>query len=72
MAPWIELHISHGDRIRLLRRSGFEVLDLVELDADEGDPDPTVPGADGTAVTYLTAEWASRWPGEEVWRARRV
>jgi ubiquinone/menaquinone biosynthesis C-methylase UbiE len=68
--PAVEFHISHGDRIRLLRRSGFEVLDLVELYAEVGAPDPTVPGADGD-VTYLTSAWASRWPGEEIWRARK-
>jgi hypothetical protein len=27
----IEFHLSHGDWIRLLRRSGFEIDDLVEL-----------------------------------------
>jgi SAM-dependent methyltransferase len=67
----VEFHISHGDRIRLLRRCGFEVLDLVELYAEEGDEDPAIPGPDGSSVTYLTAEWASRWPGEEIWRARK-
>jgi SAM-dependent methyltransferase len=66
----VEFHISHGDRIRLLRRCGFEVLDLVELYAEAGAPDPTVPGPEGD-VTYLTTEWASRWPGEEIWRARK-
>jgi SAM-dependent methyltransferase len=66
----VEFHISHGDRIRLLRQCGFEVLDLVELYAEAGTPDPTVPGPAGD-VTYLTTEWASRWPGEEIWRARK-
>jgi hypothetical protein len=28
--PGIEFHLSHGDWIRLLRRSGFEVEDLIE------------------------------------------
>jgi SAM-dependent methyltransferase len=27
----VEFHLSHGDWIRLLRRSGFEVEDLVEI-----------------------------------------
>lgn len=67
----VEFHLSHGDCIRLLRRNGFEVLDLVELYADAGAPDPTVPGPDGD-ITYLPSAWASRWPGEEIWRARKV
>src|SRR6516165_4146784 len=29
--PGVEFHLSHGDWIRLLRRSGFEVEDLIEL-----------------------------------------
>ena len=56
-----EFHLGHGDLIRLLRASGFDVEDLVELWPP--------PGA-GDSV-YVTAEWARRWPCEEVWRARR-
>ena len=29
--PSVEFHLSHGDWIRLLRRSGFEVEDLIEV-----------------------------------------
>ncbi|MBV8352012.1 MAG: methyltransferase domain-containing protein, partial [Verrucomicrobia bacterium] len=29
--PGVEFHLSHGDWIRLLRRSGFEVEDLIEV-----------------------------------------
>ena len=58
----VEFHIGYGDWIRLLRDSGFEVLDLVEL---RPPPDGT------TRFPYVTAEWARRWPAEEVWRARR-
>jgi SAM-dependent methyltransferase len=59
----VEFHLSHGDWIRLLRRSGFEVLDLVELYAEPGQT---------TSSPYQSPEWASRWPAEEVWIARRV
>ena len=58
----VEFHISHGDMIRLLRGSGFEVLDLVEL---RPDPEATA------AFPYVSTEWARRWPSEELWRARR-
>ncbi|MGZ8513293.1 MAG: class I SAM-dependent methyltransferase [Candidatus Limnocylindria bacterium] len=59
----VEFHISHGDMIRLLRRSGFEVIDLIEIQAP--------PGA-STQFEYTSGEWGRRWPSEEVWKARRV
>jgi hypothetical protein len=49
--------------IRLLRVSGFEVEDLVEF------PAPEDAGAPSDALA--TAEWARRWPIEEVWKARK-
>ena len=60
----VEFHLSHGDWIRLLRANGFDVEDLVELQAP------------ADAVThehydYVTAEWGRRWPAEEIWRARK-
>jgi SAM-dependent methyltransferase len=59
----VEFHLPHGELIRLLRRSGFEVEDLVELRA---------PAGAASRYGFVTAEWARRWPSEEVWRARRV
>lgn len=60
--PTVEFHLSHGDWIRLLRASGFEIEDLVELQPPDG--------AD-SAYPFVTARWARRWPCEEAWRARR-
>jgi len=60
--PGVEFHLSHGDMIRLLRASGFEVVDLVEL---RPGPDAT------TSYPFITLEWARQWPSEEVWVARR-
>ncbi len=57
----VEFHLSHGEQLRLLRSCGFEVEDIIELYAP---PDAT------TRYTHMTAEWASQWPVEEVWRAR--
>jgi SAM-dependent methyltransferase len=60
--PGVEFHLGHGDWLRLLRRSGFEVEDLVELYAPED------------AHRYddvIAAQWARQWPVEEVWFARR-
>jgi len=60
--PTVEFHLSHGDWIRLFRAHGFEVEDLIELHA--------LPGA-STRYDFVTADWAERWPHEEVWRARK-
>jgi len=57
----IEFHLSHGERIRLLRANGFEVLDLMEIRPEAGAT---------TRYDFVTPEWARRWPCEEVWRAR--
>ena len=60
--PGIEFHLSHGDWVRLLRRSGFEVEDLIEVR----------PSADATTrYPFVTVEWALRWPCEEIWKARK-
>jgi SAM-dependent methyltransferase len=58
----VELCLGHGDMIRLLRASGFEVENLVELQAPEGAT---------TRDPYVTPEWGRRWPSEEVWIARK-
>ena len=57
-----EFHLPHGELIRLLHASGFEIEDLLEIQAPEGAT---------TRFAYLTPEWARRWPGEEIWRARK-
>ena len=57
----VEFYLGHGDMIRLLRASGFDVEDLVELRAPEGAT---------TRYPYVTPEWARQWPSEEVWIAR--
>ena len=59
----IEFHLGYGDWIRLLRRCGFSVENLVELRPPEGTTEDR---------PYMTAEWARRWPTEEVWVARRI
>ncbi len=61
--PSVEFHLGHGDWIRLLRSHGFEILDLIEIQAP--------PGSD-TRYDFVTAEWATRWPAEEVWKVRKV
>jgi SAM-dependent methyltransferase len=58
----VEFHLSHGDWIRLLRRSGFEVEDLVEIRPAAGAL---------SRYRYVTLEWALQWPCEEVWKVRK-
>jgi len=61
--PGVEFHLSHGDWIRLLRRSGFEVEDLIEVR-------PAVGAI--SRYPFVTVEWARKWPCEEVWKARKT
>jgi SAM-dependent methyltransferase len=61
--PGVEFHLGYGDWIRLLRRNGFAIEDLVELR-----PPPDA----ATRYPFVTAEWARRWPSEEVWKARKA
>jgi SAM-dependent methyltransferase len=58
----VEFHIPHGEMIGLLRDSGFEVEQLIEIQAPED-------GA--TRHPYMTKDWARKWPSEEVWKARK-
>jgi SAM-dependent methyltransferase len=58
----VEFHLSHGNWIRLLRRSGFEIEDLIEVQAPE---------TGTTRYPFVTAQWARQWPSEEIWKARR-
>jgi SAM-dependent methyltransferase len=58
-----DFHQPHGERIRLLRDTGFEVEALHELYAPDGDPEEL--------RFYMRRGWAQRWPCEEVWLARR-
>jgi len=70
-APWavewpgyqgVEYHLSHGDWIRVLTENGFVLDGLHELQ----------PGPDAKTHEYyyvIPAEWARRWPGEDLWEA---
>ena len=60
----VEFHLAHSDWIDLLRTNGFEVERLVELYAQ---PD----GETHTYYKYVTAEWARKWPADEIWVARK-
>ena len=60
----VEFHLGHGEWIRLLRASGFEIENLVEIQAP--------PDAETHPVyDYVSAEWGRHWPAEEIWVARK-
>jgi SAM-dependent methyltransferase len=58
----VEFHLPHGDWVRVLRANGLELEDLIEVRPREGAT---------TRYPFVTAEWARRWPSEEIWIARR-
>lgn len=59
----VEFHLPHGEMIGLLRRSGFQVEELIEIRAPDGAT---------TRYPFVTLEWARSWPCEEVWKARKT
>jgi SAM-dependent methyltransferase len=58
----VEFHLPHGELIALLRRSGFEIEELIDVHPPEGAT---------TRYKWATLEWSRRWPVEEVWKVRR-
>ena len=60
----VEYHLPTGDLIRLLRRTGFDIEDLVELQAPEDAERHPV-------YHHVPPEWARKWPAEEIWVARK-
>ncbi|MDI1479454.1 class I SAM-dependent methyltransferase [Polyangium sp. y55x31] len=69
MKPWEDadgattFQLSYGEWIRLFRRSGFVVEDLVEIRPPED--------AKTTYEGYAPLEWARKYPAEHVWKVRR-
>jgi SAM-dependent methyltransferase len=59
-----EFNLPYGEWIRLLRRSGFAIEDLVELRPE--------PDATSSYRTDADRAWARRWPMEHIWKARRL
>ena len=58
----IAFYPSHGNWIRLLRRSGFDIEDLIEVRPPEDA---------ATSYPFVKLEWARKWPCEEIWKARK-
>jgi len=60
----VEFNLGHGERLDVLRANGFELERLVELYAPEG-------AETHAYYDYVSADWARRWPAEEIWVARK-
>ena len=60
----IEFQPAHGEWIGILRTNGFEVEALHELRAPKSAQTHEYYG-------FVTAEWARKWPAEEIWVARK-
>jgi SAM-dependent methyltransferase len=54
----------YGAWIRLFRRHGFVVEDLVELQAPEH--------AVTTYSDFVPVDWARRWPAEHIWKLKKA
>jgi ubiquinone/menaquinone biosynthesis C-methylase UbiE len=57
-------HISASEQFKLLRDSGFEVVDFREIFAPAD-------AVDHPYYKWTPVEWAKKWPAEEIWRARK-
>jgi SAM-dependent methyltransferase len=58
----VEFHLPHGDWVRVLLANGFALEDLIEVRPPEGA---------ATRFGFVSADWARRWPSEEIWVARK-
>jgi SAM-dependent methyltransferase len=58
----VTFQLPTGPMISLLRDSGFEVEDFIEVQAPERAT---------SAFDYADPDWSRRWPSEELWKARR-
>lgn len=55
--------LAHGEMVRLLRRCGFVLEELIEVQPPNGSV---------TSFSLITLEWARKWPCEEIWKARKT
>jgi SAM-dependent methyltransferase len=60
----LEFQLPYGDLVRALVRSGLVLEDLIELRPPAS--------AETTYTNYVPTEWASTWPAEHIWKARKA
>jgi len=59
---WV-FQLPYGEWIRVFRRAGLTVEDLIEIQPDED--------AKSTYGEYVGLDWARRWPAEHIWKLRK-
>ena len=59
----VHFQLPYGEWIRLFRRNGFDVEELVEIRPEEG--------AESTYLVPDETAWARRWPLEQIWKVRK-
>ncbi len=67
----VEHHPSHGDWICILTDHGLVVEGLRELHGSGGHAERASRSAAAEYYGIADADWASRWPVEDLWTARR-
>jgi SAM-dependent methyltransferase len=60
----VNYHLAHGEMIRILRANGFQIEALHERLAP-------ATAEDHDYYDFIPADWARRWPAEEIWIARK-
>jgi SAM-dependent methyltransferase len=60
---WVEYQLPYGEWIRLFRRCGLVVEDLVEL--------RPAPGAESSYADEVDRAWGRRWPIDHIWKLRK-
>jgi hypothetical protein len=58
-----DFQLPYGEWIRLFRRNGFVIDDLVELRPSKG--------ATTTYTDLVPYRWARRWPAEQIWKLHK-
>ena len=59
----VSFQLPYGEWIRLFRRTGFTIEDLIEIRPPEG--------ATSTYQSYADPAWARRFPSENIWKVRK-
>jgi ubiquinone/menaquinone biosynthesis C-methylase UbiE len=59
----VDFQLPYGEWIRLFRRAGFVIEDLIETQP--------LPGFTSSYRTAEETEWATHWPMENIWKVRR-
>ena len=59
----VDFQLPYGEWIRLFRRSGFAIEDLIEIE-----PPPRA----RTTFPGRPVSWARRWPAEMIWKVRKI